>query len=225
MCMCRPLRSAHGARVSRSIASGACARLKPNFEPAWPVRIAAWVSATTPGRDPDHHLDRGLQRLQLVELVEVVDDDPRARLRGGLELGRDFALPWKTIRSPVKPAFAPARAPRRRRRRRSGPPRGRPSGRRCREGLGGEHDSSPSPIAPVNSRARPRRSSSATTYTACRTRRRARPRHNRRCAGGRHRSRSPPDRARRGMLRRRRVARGRFTAPRLKTPATRRRRA
>ncbi len=35
--------------MSRSIASGACARLKPNFEPAWPVRIAACVSATTPG--------------------------------------------------------------------------------------------------------------------------------------------------------------------------------
>ena len=31
------------------MASGACSSEKPNFEPAWPVRIAAWVSATTPG--------------------------------------------------------------------------------------------------------------------------------------------------------------------------------
>ena len=38
-------------------------------------------------RNADHHLDRGGDPIQLVDLVEVVDDDPRARLGRGGEPG------------------------------------------------------------------------------------------------------------------------------------------
>ena len=97
-------RSAQGACCSRSIAIRRLRRCeKPNFEPAWPVRIAAWVSATTPGRDADHHLGAGVASRSSLSSSSKLSTTIRAPISAAARSScSDFALPWKTIRSPVE---------------------------------------------------------------------------------------------------------------------------
>src|SRR3954468_8484812 len=98
MWMWIPRRSAQAAARRRSMASGASASGKPNFEPAWPVRMAAWVSGTTPGGartrtsgggagggvgphaggDAAQQVGGVGEPLEALELIEVVDHDARA---------------------------------------------------------------------------------------------------------------------------------------------------
>ena len=77
MWQCSPTSFSVGDPASRVDRLAAASIEKPNFESAWPVEIAAWVSPATSGRDPDQHVltaaalggDLG-QAPQLVEGVE-----------------------------------------------------------------------------------------------------------------------------------------------------------
>ncbi len=144
------------------MARGACSSEKPNFEPAWPVRIAAWVSATTPGVT---RIITSAGRASCSSLSSSSKLSITIRASAAVAASsslRDFALPWKTILSPVNPACCASA---------SSPPEATstlsPSSWKTRStAVHGKaleaKTTSPSPIAAVNSRARLRRSSSAT---------------------------------------------------------------
>ena len=147
------------------MARGACARLKPNFEPAWPVRIAACVSATTPGVTRISTL-AGCPSASSLSMSSKLSTTMRAPASTAACSSRaDFALPCSRIRSPLKPAVRASA---------SSPPDAtstlRPSSSNTRSTAvhGNALEAkitSPSPMAVLNSRARPRRSSSATAYS------------------------------------------------------------
>ena len=125
----RPGRS-DGEPASRSIASRAASIEKPNFESAWPVEIAAWVSPATSGvtristswRRPQ----LGGELRQPLELVEGVDHDvPDAGLQRLAQLGgrlgvavqvdarRDRSRPRRASASSPPEATSQASPPRR----------------------------------------------------------------------------------------------------------------
>ena len=169
MWMCRPASSSRGRRARRSIAS-APGQPKPNFESAWPVAIAAWVSATTPGVT---RISTGCARppgtsapaLEVVDVSSTTARRPRrppsparprtSRCRAGRSARRRSRLQRE-------------RAARRPTRRRTPSPS---SANTCRTAVHGNaleaKTTSPAScraaIASSNSRARARRSSSATT--------------------------------------------------------------
>ena len=103
-----------GDAPERSTASAAApeARPKPNFESSWPVRTNSWVCASTPGvtrtstpTGANLPLRPIEERLEPVDLVEGVDDDPADP---GVETPLDSSassllLPWSTMRSRWNP--------------------------------------------------------------------------------------------------------------------------
>ena len=83
MCAWMPRSESGPTARTRSIASGACAIAKPNFESAWPVEIFSWVSPRTSGvtrtstgcSPPVGERALGDELLEALDLVEVVDHD------------------------------------------------------------------------------------------------------------------------------------------------------
>ena len=171
-CACagrRPASPAGASAISARASSGA----KPNFEPAWPVRIASCVSASTPGvtrsstrcgRPPSSPDSRS-------RLLGVVEHDrPDAGLERHRQLRARLGVAVQVDAARARSPRAARGAARRPRRRRSpGPPRRTAAARRVQGNALEANTTSPGPSwcaasAPVNARARARRSSSATTY-------------------------------------------------------------
>ena len=180
--------------VSRSIARGACARREAELR----ARVAGEDRGVRVGddarRDADHHLG-GLRRARRACRCRRSCRRRSARRPRPRRAARcaDFALPWRTIRSPLKPgASAPARARRRTRRRRSGPPRSNTRSTAVHGNALEAKTTSPSPIA-----ARELARAAAQVVLGDGVQRRAElarelgARRSRRCAGGRHRRSRP----------------------------------
>ena len=113
-------------------------------------------------RDADHHVGGLPERVELVDVVEVVDDDPRTGLHGGLQLLRGFRVAVQQ-----DPVAVEARVERQRELApgRDVDAQALLSNTRSTAVHGNALEAkitSPSPMAVLNSRARPRRSSSAT---------------------------------------------------------------
>ena len=148
------------------MARGACARLKPNFEPAWPVRIAACVSATTPGVTRISTLAGcpSASSLSMSSKLSTTIRAPASTAASQLPRGLRVAVQQDPVAAEAGALSASA----------SSPPDAtstlRPSSSNTRSTAvhGNALEAkitSPSPMAVLNSRARPRRSSSATAYS------------------------------------------------------------
>ena len=109
MWQCSPTSRRCGEAAIRSIAPGASPSPKPNFESAWPVEIAAWVSPETSGvtRIRTSWTTPRLARhlLEALDVVQRVEHDVAdARLERELELGDRLGVAVQVDAAGVKAA-------------------------------------------------------------------------------------------------------------------------
>src|SRR3954451_7135744 len=110
MWKCKPSRSSLSEAMTRSIATGAASRLKPNFVFGPPVEIDGCVSGLTPGaiRIWTGWRSRGAtmscRRSMSWSLSSTTCPTPASCASWSSR--RDFALPWRWMRPGSKPAFS-----------------------------------------------------------------------------------------------------------------------